>query len=92
MGIFGDDRTDEIEALQRQIATGEVKRKELAKALATERKSTEALRIELGKAQAVLTAAKRAVTKARDRQKASVERANRLKAKLGSDSSQETGS
>lgn len=92
MGLFGDDRAEEIEALQHQVKDSEGKRKALARELATERKTIEALRIELGKAQAELAAAKRAVAKARDRQKASVERANRFKAKLGEDSSLAVGS
>lgn len=92
MGLFGDDRTEEIGALQQQVSDGEAKRKALARELATERKTIEALRIELGKAQAELATAKLAVAKARDRQKASVERANRFKAKLGADSSPATGS
>jgi chromosome segregation ATPase len=83
MGIFGGDRpADEVEALQQQLREGEAKRKVLATALAEERKQTAALRIELGKANGELAAARRAVAKARQRQKASVERANRFKAKL----------
>lgn len=92
MGLFGDDRAEEIEALNQQIEEGVKRRKALAEKLVAERKVAEALRIELGKIQAELAAAKRAVAKARYRQKASVARANRFKAKLGSNSSAAIGS
>lgn len=82
MRIFGDDQSEEIAVLKRQIQESEAKRKLLAQTLATERKQSEVLTIALGKAVAELADAKRAVAKARDRQKASVERANRFKARL----------
>ncbi len=84
MGIFGDDKGEEIEALRKSLRDSEGKRKQLAQSLANERKRAEALEIELGKVRAELAEARRAVGKARDRQKDSVERANRFKAKLGS--------
>jgi|GEM_PF-3891631 len=82
MGFFGEDRTEEIEDLKQQISDSEAKRKKLSVALAEERKRVEALRIDLGKVNAELATARRAVAKARGRQKASVERANRFKTKL----------
>ena len=84
MGIFGDGKADEIEALRAMVKDSEAKRKQLAQVLADERKRAEGLEIELGKVRAELVEAKRAVGKARDRQKASVERANRFKARLES--------
>jgi chromosome segregation ATPase len=82
MGIFGDDRTEEIEILRQQVVDGDVKRKNLAQELAAERKRIEAMGLALARANAELAYAKRAVQQARQRQKASVARANRFKAKL----------
>jgi CHASE3 domain sensor protein len=84
MGIFGDGKADEIEALRAMVKDSEAKRKQLAQVLADERKRAESLEIELGKVRAELVEARRTVAKARDRQKSSVERANRFKARLAS--------
>ena len=81
MAIFGADRSSEVEALKLQLQDSETKRKALSVALATEKKRADALASELQIAQASLQSAKQSVEKARKRQKASVERANRFKAK-----------
>lgn len=82
MGIFGDDKTAKIEALQGQIAKSEEKAKGLAAELARERAKTAALQAEIEAGKAQLDQAKAAMVRTRQRQKASVERANRFKAKL----------
>jgi chromosome segregation ATPase len=79
--MFDRNKANEIEAMRQQLQESDAKRKALATTLADERKQIAALRIELDKANAEVAAARRAVTKARQRQKASVARANRFKAK-----------
>lgn len=82
MGIFGDDKTAEIEALQARIAKSDARSKALAAELAQERAKTAALQAEIEAGKAQLEQVKAAMVRTRQRQKASVERANRFKAKL----------
>ena len=84
MAIFGSDRTSEFEALRLQFQDSEAKRKNLSLALAAEKKRADALASELQISQASVQSAKQSVEKARKRQKASVERANRFKLKIES--------
>lgn len=84
MAIFGSDRSSEVEALRLQLQDSEAKRKNLSLALAAEKKRADALASELQVAQASIQSAKQYVEKARKRQKASVERANRFKSKIES--------
>ncbi|HUW51551.1 MAG TPA: hypothetical protein VMV75_11110 [Sulfuricella sp.] len=79
MGFFGDDKADEIEALQQQIRDGETKRKKLAEALATERKRAADLAALIEKYKIETEQARAAVRAARRRQNFSVEKAKRLK-------------
>lgn len=85
MGIFSDDKTEEIEALKERIAKSDARAKALAAELAQERAKTAAMQgeIEAGKAQ--LEQVKATMMRTRQRQKASVERANRFKAKLSTE-------
>ena len=84
MAIFGADRSSEVEALKLQLQDSETKRKALSVAFTAEKKRADALASELQIAQASLQSAKQSVEKARKRQKASVERANRFKSKIES--------
>lgn len=88
MKIFGDDIGAQLNALRQQLEACETQRKAQAQELAAERKRSAQLSIELEKAAANVEAAQRAVQKMRARQKNSVERANRLKARLAGVSSQ----
>ena len=88
MGIFGDDIGAQLYALRQQLEACEAQRKVQAQELAAERKRSAKLSIELEKAAANVEAAQRAVQKMRARQKNSVARANRLKARLVGVSSQ----
>lgn len=87
MGIFdgGDVARLETElARLREIASkSEAARKKLAADLAAERQRAETLEIELGKSQSQVAEAKRQLVQARQQRRASVARANRLKARLG---------
>ena len=84
MALFGSDRSEEVESLRLQLNDSETKRKSLTVAFAAEKKRADALASELQIAQAALQSAKQSVEKARKRQKASVERANRFKLKIES--------
>lgn len=82
MGIFSDDKSAEIDGLRAQIVKSEEKAKALAGELARERAKTAALQAEIEAGKAQLDQVKAAMVRTRQRQKASVERANRFKAKL----------
>lgn len=88
MRIFGENMSAELNTLRQQLEACEVQRKALAGQLAEERKNSAKSVIEIEKAAAEVQAAKSAVQKMRARQKNSVERANRLKARLVGISSQ----
>lgn len=87
MGIFDGGEVAKLEAeiaRLKEIATkSESSRKKLAVDLAAERQRSEALEIELGKSQSQVAEAKRQLVQARQQRRASVARANRLKASLG---------
>mgnify|MGYP000727758548 CR=1 FL=1 len=82
MGIFGDDKSDRIAALQRQKDELEAKARKIYEALTEARLRIKQLEGALALANADVASAKRLAAKARLRQKASVERANRFKSKL----------
>ena len=88
MGFFGDDKAEEIAGLQRQLNESEVKRKRLAAALSDARQQIAEIATEKEKLIVQLEKARQTAQQARRRQKASVERANRFKARLNEDSSQ----
>lgn len=84
MGIFGgkDERDAEIEALRGQIEEGIKVRKRLAATLAEECKRSAELTAQIDVKKTEIERLKAALIKARQRQKASVERANRYKSRL----------
>ncbi|WP_186229397.1 hypothetical protein [Burkholderia gladioli] len=84
MGLFGGDGKQESALLTQQLHESEARKKQLAAALKAEREKSQALEIQLGKVNAELVEARRAVARARAKQKASVERANRFKVRLTS--------
>lgn len=84
MGLFGNDKQAGSVLIQ-QLQESEARRKQLAASLKIERERSQALEDQLGKANAELAEARRSVARARARQKASVERANRFKARVTSD-------
>ena len=79
MKIFGDG--EEVQRLRDRLHASEEKRKELAGALAAERKRVARVGEDWREAKAAVERAKLAVQSARKRQKASVERAARFKAR-----------
>lgn len=88
MGLFSntDERDGEISALRAQAEQDSKAKKRLAAELAEARKRADILAIEVGKTKAELAEARQQVARIRQRQKASVERANRFKARLGASS------
>ena len=85
MAIFGSDSKtgQQIDELLLQLQESESARKKLLANLAEANRKIAELENNLAMKEAKLNEALRAVTKARKRQKNSVERANRFKAKLG---------
>lgn len=86
MGLFGDNGTKEIEALNARLNAAlkqsEERRKTLTAALAAEQQKTAGLVAKVEAGQIELEKMKVALLKTRQRQKASVERANRYKSRL----------
>lgn len=85
MAIFGSDSKtgQQIDELLLQLQESESARKKLSANLAEANRKIAELENNLAMKEAKITEALRAVTKARKRQKNSVQRANRFKAKLG---------
>ena len=85
MAIFGSDSKtgQQIDELLLQLQKSEFARKKLLANLAEANRKIAELENNLAMKEAKLNEALRAVTKARKRQKNSVQRANRFKAKLG---------
>lgn len=79
MGFFGDDKTAEIEGLKANLGRSEERRKQLAAALTDEKKRSAELAAQIEVDKAEIEQLKAVLMKARQRQKASVERANRYK-------------
>jgi chromosome segregation ATPase len=87
MGIFGDDRSEELSQTKEGLKKSEAARKRLSADLADARSQIAELSTRLAQLTADLGRVQSALRKARQRQKASVERANRFKAKLVNTSS-----
>ena len=85
MAIFGSDSKtgQQIDELLLQLQESESARKKLLANLAEANRKIAELENNLAIKEAKITETLRAVTKARKRQKNSVQRANRFKAKLG---------
>lgn len=84
MKLFGggDEQDAEIQALRGSLEESVKAKKRLAVTLAEERKRCSELVVEVDKWKTEAENARQAVQQARQRQKASVERANRFKAQL----------
>ena len=89
MAIFGSDSKtgQQIDELLLQLQESEFARKKLSANLAEANRKIAELENNLAMKEAKLNEALRAVTKARKRQKNSVERVNRFKVKLGKSAS-----
>ncbi len=81
MALFGDGNDEQIQALQAEVERLREANKKGSAELASARQQAVDLKAELTQSQALIEAARAAVLKARKRQKNSVERANRFKAK-----------
>lgn len=90
MGFFGDDKSVQIGALQKEKDELGAKANRIYAALVEARGRIERLERALAVANAEVASARRLVAKARERQKASVERANRFKSKLNKLACQES--
>jgi outer membrane murein-binding lipoprotein Lpp len=82
MGFFGEDKAIEIQSLKDALKLSEERRKKVAAAFAAEQKKAVELKIQVEAMKAEVQQLKAAVMKARQRQKASVDRANRYKSRL----------
>lgn len=85
MGIFSEDKTAVIEGLQAQIAKLTTEKRDLAEKLRASQAKNGALQLEIAAAGVEVEKFKSLLGKAKQRQKASVERANRFKAKLSTE-------
>ena len=84
MAFFGDSKAvEELEKLKSALQKSEAARKKLAGELAAAQQRGAELAQQLASMAGELDKARAAVLKARKRQRASVERANRFKDKLG---------
>lgn len=84
MGIFGgSEKEAEVTRLKEELKRVQTERKKLAAELGQERAKAEGLAGQIEQGKAELRKIKAALIKARQRQKGSVERANRFKARLG---------
>lgn len=84
MAFFGDSKAvEELEQLKSALQKSEAARKKLAGELAAAQQRGAELAQQLASMAGELDKARAAVLKARKRQRASVERANRFKDKLG---------
>ncbi|CAJ0808530.1 hypothetical protein LMG19087_00245 [Ralstonia wenshanensis] len=90
MGFFCDDKSAQISALQQEKDELGARAKKIYAALIEARSRIEQLEGALAVANAEVASAKRLVAKARERQKASVERANRFKSRLNNLACQES--
>ncbi|MGN8064914.1 hypothetical protein ACTJK4_24970 [Ralstonia sp. 22111] len=90
MGFFGDDKSAQIAALQREKDELGAKANKIYSAYVEARGRIQQLEGALAVANAEVASAKRLVAKARERQKASVERANRFKSQLNKLACQES--
>lgn len=81
MGLFGESNTGQLEALQLEVNKLRDGNKKGSAELAAERLRVTQLQGDLERIRIELDSARSAVLKARKRQKNSVERANRFKAK-----------
>lgn len=79
MAFFGNNKNDELEALQARFTETAKKYKRLAALLAEERKKTEALTAQVATAELKVKKMEANLAEAKKRQKASRERANRFK-------------
>lgn len=82
MGLFANDNTAQLEALQQEIKKLREGNKNGAAKLAAEQSRSATLEAELANLKVLIEGAKANVLKARRRQKNSVERANRFKLKV----------
>lgn len=85
MAFFGEDKSAQIDDLKNALRASEQRRKDLSKQLACEREKSAALLAEIEAGKSECEKLKAALVKVRQRQKASVERANRFKTKLSSE-------
>lgn len=84
MGIFGSDERDtKIAQLINELNQRENNRKKLIQALTEARQRVIGLEQDVARLKTELDVSRQAIAKARRRQKASVERANRFKRRLG---------
>jgi len=91
MGIFGDGGAQEIADLQQRVNVLSSEKKQLGQKLAQAQQRAAELTAEIERMRAEVAKAQRSVQRARQRQKASVARANRFKARLGIASSAAEG-
>jgi hypothetical protein len=82
MGFFGEDKTEEIQGLKEALRQSNERRKELAAALAAEQRKVVAIQADIDAGKAELEKMKAALIRAKQRQKASVDRSNRYKSRL----------
>lgn len=82
MGLFGDDKKDELERITSAFTKADASRKRLAAELAADRTKTAGMQAKIDEGQVEIERLKGKLLKVKLRQKASVERANRFKAQL----------
>jgi hypothetical protein len=82
MSLFGNGNTEKINQLSEELLASKLARKELKTALVNEKKKVGELTLKSETALRELERLKRVLLRVKQRQKASVDRANRFKSKL----------